>query len=379
MNPSWTSVVLAALLTMQGTAWSHGDEDHSPAPVVPAAAPSPASAGPAALAAPRRLADGSLYIPKAAQYQWALRTEPAAPRAWPVTMELNGKVVVDAQAGGRVQSTQPGRIAPPPQGLPTLGQRVRKGQILALVHPSLSNAERGGLQAQLAELDAQRSIAERKADRYAQLEGAVPQAAIDANRLELQALRQRRSALAAGLEQPEPLRAPLSGVISAVQVQAGQVVDARETLFEVVDPDRLAVEALAYDASAAQDVQSASATTPDGDVELRFVGSGRQLREQAWVLLFRAQPGHGTLAVGQPLKVLARTAPSRQGTAIPRAALARASDGTQTVWVHTSAERFERRTVQAAALDAERVVLTSGIAPGERIVTQGAGLLAQVR
>lgn len=376
MNLSWTSVTLTALLALQGSAWAHGGEDHSHAPAAPVTSSSPTMAAPTM---PRRLADGSLYVPKAAQYQWGLRTEPAAPRAWPVAVELNGKVVADANAGGRVQSTQPGRIAPPAQGLPTLGQRVRKGEVLAHVHPSLSSAERGSLQAQLAELDAQHAIAERKADRYAQLEGAVPQATIDAARLELQALRQRRAAVAAGLERPEALRAPLSGVVSAVQVQAGQVVDARETLFEVVDPDRLAVEALAYDASIAQGVQSASATAPDGNVELRFVGSGRHLREQAWVLLFRTVPGHNPLAVGQPLKVVAQTTQSRQGAAVPRAALSRASDGTQTVWVLTSAERFERRTVQVDALDATRVVLTSGIAPGERIVTQGSGLLAQVR
>ena len=59
--------------------------------------------------------------------------------------------------------------------------------------------------------------------------------------------------------------------------------------------------------------------------------------------------------------------------------MVRGSGGEQTVWVHTRAERFERRTVRAQALSADRVALISGIAAGERVVTEGAGLLAQVR
>ena len=42
-----------------------------------------------------------------------------------------------------------------------------------------------------------------------------------------------------------PFNDPMAGVISAVHVVPGQVVEAREILFEIVDPERLAVEALA--------------------------------------------------------------------------------------------------------------------------------------
>ena len=38
---------------------------------------------------------------------------------------------------------------------------------------------------------------------------------------------------------------PASGVIASANVVAGQVVDARELVFEIVDPSRLRVEASA--------------------------------------------------------------------------------------------------------------------------------------
>ncbi len=258
----------ALLLVMHGAALAHGDEDHGAAPTaVPTATAAP-------LTTPQRLADASLFIPKAIQRQWGLRTVKADIRDLPLSVELSGKVVADATAGGRVQSTQPGRIMALAQGLPTLGQQVRKGQVLAHVQPTVSGTERGGLQAQLADLDAQQTIAKRKAERYDQLQGAVPQSAIDAAQLEWEALRQRRQALQASLHTPELLRAPVSGVVSAVHVMAGQVVDARETLFEVVNPARLTVEALAYDPALTQGVTAASTHVAGRSTELQFVGSG---------------------------------------------------------------------------------------------------------
>ena len=44
-----------------------------------------------------------------------------------------------------------------------------------------------------------------------------------------------------------------------------------------------------------------------------------------------------------------------------------------------SAERFAPRKVQVQPLDAQRSLVTSGLTAGERVVTQGATLLAQIR
>ena len=51
----------------------------------------------------------------------------------------------------------------------------------------------------------------------------------------------------------------------------------------------------------------------------------------------------------------------------------------QTVWDHTTAERFVARPVRVQPLDGARVLVLAGVAPGARIVTQGAELLGQVR
>jgi hypothetical protein len=374
------AVATAALLGLAaGAAIAHGDEDHSQ-DKKPAAAVKPAAAGALSAEAAQRLADGSLFVPKAVQRQLGLRHVLAEVGDLAATVEFNGKVIADPNAGGRVQATQTGRIEAGPKGMPTLGQKVAKGQVLAYLRPLASSIERGNQQALLAEIDAQQAIAERKRARYEQLEGAVPQSAIEAARFEAEALKKRRAAVGASIGAPEPLVAPVSGVIGAASVVAGQVVEAKEILFEVIDPARLAVEALAYDAALTEGLGAASAPLPGGGaLELQFVGAGRQLREQAIPLLFRVKSANAPVAVGQPLKVIARTARTVRGAALPLGAVVKVSAGGTAVWVRDGAERFVLRKVSVVPLDAARVAVVRGLENGERVVTEGAALLLQVR
>ncbi|MBI5107279.1 MAG: HlyD family efflux transporter periplasmic adaptor subunit [Rhodocyclales bacterium] len=374
------SLLAAAALAAATAALAHGDEDHSQDAKKPAIAAAGAPGTPGAPAALQRLADGSLFVPKPVQRQLGIRTQQARIGDLAATVELNGKVIADPDTGGRVQAPFPGSVMPGPKGMPTAGRKVVKGEVLAYLRPVAGAIERGNQKAQLAELEAQLAIAEGRVKRFEQLEGAVPQKEIDAARIEHGALQKRRAIVAASIDSAEPLLAPGSGVISASHhLVAGQIVDAREVLFEIVDPGRLAVEALAYDAGIGAALISASALAGQTALELKYVGGGRQLREQALPLLFRIVSANSMVAVGQPVKVMARTAHEIKGAAVPRAALTRVGAGETAVWVHTEAERFIARKVRVQALDAANMAITEGLAEGDRVVIEGAGLLSQVR
>ena len=376
-------LVFATLLALAaGGALGHGGEDHSQdskkaTSVAPTTPLPPGATG--ASTAPQRLADGSLFVPKSLQRQLGLRTQQVKLGDLAATVELNGKVVPDPDTGGRVQATFAGSIIPGPKGMPTPGRKVVKGEVLAYLRPVGSAIERGNQKAQLAELEAQLAIADGRVKRFEQLEGAVPQKEIDAARIERGALQKRRAFVSTSIDTPEPLLAPVTGVISATSMVAGQVVDAKEILLEIVDPARLAVEALAYDTGIAASMVSASALSEQIALELKFVGGGRQLREQALPLLFRNVASNSVVAVGQPDKVMVRTAHEFRGASVPRSALAQIGAGETVVWVHTQAERFVARRVREQSLDANNVAIADALHEGDRVVVQRAGLLSQVR
>nr|WP_128002450.1 HlyD family efflux transporter periplasmic adaptor subunit [Piscinibacter defluvii] len=364
-----TSLAALMLLLAGATpAWAGEGHDHGG----PTAAPSANG--------PQRLPDGSVFLPKPAQRQLGVRTLPTEAEDLPRSFELNGKVVMDPNAGGKVQPLNAGRVEPGPRGLPTAGQTVRKGEVLAYVVPSAAPIERSNQAAQLAELRAAKSLADKRVARLKELADTVPRKDIEAAESDAQSLAERIAAVGTGLATREALVAPVSGVIASSHVVAGQVVDARELVFEVVDPQRLHIEAVAFDPALAAGIGRATLAVGNERVPLAFVGAARSLREQALPLTFRAQgKALAALAVGQPVRVVVQGRELVKGISVPVATLMKNPANQTIVWVKTAPERFEPRTVTVEPLDGVNVAVTSGLKAGDRVATQGATLINQVR
>lgn len=353
-----------------GVAFAHGGADDGDGPA------STAIVGDA----PRRLPDGAVSMLKDAQRLLAVQTVLATETKASRTVEVMGQVVSDPSAAGRVQPSQAGRIEPGENGLAHVGQQVRAGDILAVVAPAIASVERGTVGSQVADIDQQVRLAEQKVARLSGLAGSVPGKDIDEARTELSGARARRAALSPTLAGREVLRAPVSGVVSVANAVAGQYVEGKDIVFEIVDPARLWVEAIAFDPSLASAVKDASAVTGDGKpLRVELVGSGLTLRQGALPLQFRILAPPVGLTVGAPVTVIASVAADATGVALPRSAVVRMPNGGSAVWDHVSAERFVSRPIRMQPLDGASVRVLAGLKPGQRIVTQGADLLNQVR
>jgi len=329
---------------------------------------------------PQRLPDGSVFLPKPAQRQLGVRTMTTEAAELPRTVELNGRVAMDPNAGGKVQPLNAGRIEAGPRGLPNAGQSVRKGEVLAYVVSSAAPLERSSQAAQLAELRAAKTLADKRVARLNELADTVPRKEIEAAESEAQSLGARIAAVGAGLSTREALVAPVAGVVASANVVAGQVVDARELVFEIVDPQRLRIEALAFDAGLAADIGAATLAIGSDRVPLQFIGAARSLREQALPLGFRAEGSALVkLAVGQPVRVFVQTKTKLNGLAVPVASLMKNPANQTIVWVKTAPERFMPRVVTVEPLDGVNAAVTSGLEAGDRVATQGATLINQIR
>jgi pyruvate/2-oxoglutarate dehydrogenase complex dihydrolipoamide acyltransferase (E2) component len=182
------------------------------------------------------------------------------------------------------------------------------------------------------------------------------------------------AAVGAGLATREALVAPVSGVIASAHVVAGQVVDARELVFEVVDP------APAHRGPGLRPGPAAmgGATLAVGEqrVPLRCRRGAQPARAGAAAGL----PGEGRPE--QPWPSASRCACScsgeGQGHRGAAAALMKNPANQTIVWVKTAPERFEPRTVTTEPLDGARR-RHRGLKAGDRVATQGATLINQVR
>ena len=370
------ALVLAALLIQPNAIFAHEGEDH---------AEEEATASPATLATATagagatRTTDGALVALKPLQRIIDLRTVVAAAGQASPSISLTGRIIADPQSGGLVQSTTGGRIVAA-GGLPLIGQRVRAGQALATIEPTLQAIDEADIARELADLDQQIALAANRAARVRRLEGLVPRREIEEAQITLSGLRSRRAGLARARSARETLVAPISGIVSAVPVRVGQVVAAETTLFEIVDPSRLFVEANIFDRRSISSGQRGVARAADGTTfQLVFAGAGLADRGSAGAGQFRVVGAPFGLRVGEPVTIEVSAGAPVAGVVVPRAAVQTGENGIASVFVKQGAENFVSRPVRVAPLDATRVVLLSGVRVGERVVTTGAGLLSQVR
>ena len=361
-----TALTLAALA--HASPGAHGPNgEHLNAPTV---------ALPNALA---RLPDGSVNVPVLAQRRLELRTVLAKETQTAATVELPGKVVMDPNAGGRVQTLSGGKVQPGPKGLPVAGQKVRKGEVLGYVTFNASPIEAANQQAQLAQIRANRQVAQQRIQRLELLEGTVPRKDIEAARAELQSMAAQERAVGGSVAAREALVSPITGVVASASVVAGQVVEPKDVLFEVVDPQRVLVEATTADSAVAARVAQASLSGLP-DVKLQFLGAARSLRDGALPLTFRASSASALpLAIGQPVTVVASLNQLVKGIVLPTQAVTRSPSNESVVWIKAGAERYVPQPVQVQPVDAQTVVVTKGLSADNRVVVQGASLIGQIR
>ncbi len=333
----------------------------------------------------RRSEDGAVFVPKATQRLLdvsTVRTINASSAQ--KTVRLIGQVIPDPNKSGLVQTLLAGRIEAPETGFPAIGSRVKTGDILGYLLPSVQVVDQSDIRQTQGDLDRQIALAEAKLRRIEPLSGnAIPAGQVIDARIELDALRKRRVAIKPNVER-EALIAPVDGVIAQANIASGQVVEAQTLLFQIVDPENLWVEALAFDGAAATGIEknnkaAVGVTADNRKLDLIFEGRALTLRQQAVPLRFRIKGSNPGLSIGEPITVNAPIDEPIAAIPLPRSSVVRSNNGQAVVWTHTGPERFEQRVVASQPIDADRIGITAGLEPDTRIVVRGAELINQVR
>lgn len=265
------------------------------------------------------------------------------------------------------------------RGVPIVGDRVRVGTTIALLTPLLGE---GGSALATARAELAAAMAEHdRADRLVQAEAAPPRRLEEA-RIRRTAAREALRAFGGATtdEGRIAIRAPLDGVISASAIVPGARVAAGDLLISVVDGDQLWLEA-SIPADVVEDLRPTD--------RIRFRVGTQWFTSRSFVSLApvidpttRTVTGRwivdnrgGGLRPGTITTGLIPTMAVDSGVVIPASAVLD-DDGQPIAFVQLSGESFERRVLQLGARGAEHVVVRSGIAVGERVVT---GAANQVR
>ncbi len=310
------------------------------------------------------------------------------------SLDLAGEITTPP--GGRAELAAPvtGRLEAPAEGWPLPGSDVAQGQVLAWVRPAPAaseNAAATGLA--IAEARARVETAEAalaRAERLVAVE-ALPLRRAEEARREVAVAREALATAhrsAAAFEgsggAPLPIASPLAGRLDPVDVHPGAIVGPGHTLFRIVDPSRLwvAVDIPEREASRLAGEREATVTLPEsagamtGSFAASLISAAASVDAHSRTVraLYRLAATDERLRVGGLVRVAVPVGEPANGIVVPRSALVD-RDGMNVVYVQTDGEHFEERVVRIGARQADRVLVETGLAAQERIVTRGAHLL----
>ena len=345
------------------------------------------------------------------EQQWRIpfATIPVGVRAMREAIEIPAVIEPHPRYVAEVAAPAEGLLMVPEEGLPVPGTRVRQGEILALVSPPVgSTAGWHMIEAEVAEARNQLTYAEHEYARAARL---VEAGAVPARRLQ-EAVLERDNAMArfaavskqAGMfEQLTagepfatpalPLRAPIDGIVAAVNVTIGEPVGPGRTLFRIVDLEHLVVRAELPEAELARLVEHAvggetlvavvtlpAARRGDGvpawlpTGELLELGTEIDAESRTAPVRYTIENDSGFLRPGMSVEMSVRMGLDREVLAVPEAAVLDV-EGITTVYVQVSGETFAERVVETGIRNSGWIEIRAGLATGERVTTLGAYLV----
>lgn len=270
------------------------------------------------------------------------------------------------------------------------GDRVRKGQVLATLDSADSALNAASARAQLESLRSEHAQAELDFERATRLyeQRFVSRAEFDRDRVQLDSTRGRLAAaqasysLAANQHAYTQLLAPWDGVVTAMHVEAGQVVSAGQAAASIAaDGEREVV--IGVPESRLEELRDASSL----GIELwarpgrRYVG---RVREVAPMTDGATRQYTARISIVDPDDAIDLGMTARVQLAIPRLAATHRlpltalyqKGGRSFVWVVSpDTARVQLRAVQVADVSENAVVVGAGLKDGESVVTAGVNLL----
>jgi membrane fusion protein (multidrug efflux system) len=256
----------------------------------------------------------------------------------------------------------------------SLGEKVSAGTALVVFEQAPFVAAAQSAEAALLAAERNYERARRLADA-----GIVPRKDADQAATELAQAR-AAAALARRSEQLATLRAPISGVVTRLDAPLGASVDIAQPIVEVADLSALDIIFNVSASDAARIAPGASVTLSAGESakgeplgvgHITDVGGTVDSATRSVSVRALAPPNARSLRIGETIFGQISTSVHPRAIVIPVAALVPDGDGFKVFVVTTDNLARERKVTVGRRTEASAEIL-SGLAAGERVVTEGA-------
>lgn len=356
------------------------------------------------------------------EQQWLLPFETATvqKRFLMQSVQAAGEIIAKSSQVTFVFPPISGQLMEPPAGIPLLGARVERGQLLGWIDPTpVQQSNIGSNQVQTglslvqfktlvasadASLAQERSRLQLARTQLARVERLYELQAVSQSRLEestsaveireaaLRAAEEVRRSLEEAQEQIQgpgrnvqqlgtriPLEAPIAGTIVEVSAISGAFVEAQQVLYQIVDLSEVWIRGEVYESDIGQITSRSSATVKPSGGQTSFelhsnrlimVGDVVDPRTRTIPVIWEVSNPGRQLKIGMLTRLDIGTGQEVETLAVPESAVF-LEENKDIVYLQAGGESFVRRIVTTGIADRGWVEIVDGLEEGERVVVTG--------
>ena len=316
-------------------------------------------------------------VPKETQFLFSIQTQVNRTGDFNESSVLLGTVIAAPQGRAVIQSPQAGKIV---SLRVTPGQRVGKGQTVAVIEQQVDAGTQISILSQSNTVNAEFEAAKAQYERLKAIEDIAAKKDVTEARARYETARKNKALFDAntgkntGSTKLITLTSPVNGVVGTFNYAIGAVVSGGETLFEVTDLNQVYLEAqvFATDIAKMKLATSFTATSNANSIiyPIRLISAAQSVNagNQSQKVLFQIINPGGQFKIGENVNVrMTQNIVSRQ-VVLPNEAIIDIN-GKPAVFIKDKAEQYSISFVVKGQSNDKFTVILNGTEDGERVVT----------
>ncbi len=339
---------------------------------------------------------------KEQQWKMDFGIEPAGKQILTQTISVPGKIIPTVYRMAKISPLLDGKITLDPEiSLPKLGDKVRVGDVLAIIEPSLDSFSSSGeyqIEQEMRNSEAMLNLAQKELERIKKLdaEDAIPKKRLLEAETELniaqtnyeKALSKKEGFQKIKLQPGGAtnsayyfIRSPISGRIVNLDYTIGEQVNAGEEILTVLDDSRVWLEISVFEDDISNIRKSQGGYFVFSDKEksygldkyegiLTFFGSVIDESSRTVKIIYEISNPEKEFFIGSFITVYLNTAEAVDTLVLPKSAVFD-SGGSKVCFVQLDGEAFEKRVIQLGIEGQKFVQVLSGLQEGEKVVVVG--------
>lgn len=330
---------------------------------------------------PRKLPDGTIFMPISAQRVFNFRTEIGSITSAIEALTLPGKVTVRPNASFMVQAAHNGIFTLENRNYIFEGQSVKKGDVLGILQPTLTLLERADIDSRIQHFTNAIDMLQKRIERLEEVYFVrYRRSRMEQLRIEMEGNRSELKILVRAINKKFVIRSTIDGFVSDLPISSGEYVETGQTLAEIINPTDLRVTAYSFDSTLAQSLPEAYAETMEGiEIKLKPIGAGRMMANQNLPIHFEISSKNHKLIAGVPVIVNVQIPQANiKGIRVPKESINVLPSGQKIIWERLSSEKFLAHHVETMSVNLGEVMITTDLGRKMRLVVHGTNALNQI-